>query len=239
MLRPLLLLGATLCYANASSAQQLERELGDFDFKLSTTASRSMAQGLVAPSAVGTFHGGLDVSHSSGWYGGQYAPSMGLTPNSVLRLDHYMGYKGDVRDGLGLEAGVIHYSQPRLTDADSYAVYGGLSVLGSRLGGAWRNDPDNRTATLYADFGRLPLLRAAMTLKVAHHSLGTPFTVGDGGKVDAFTDWALQLSRPWRGLDLNLIYSNSNLSGNGCGAYAGINAYCEGMLTFKAQRTFF
>ena len=48
-----------------------------------------------------------------------------------------------------------------------------------------------------------------------------------------------ELSRPWLGIDLNLIYSNSNLSGGGCDAYSGINTYCDSVVTLKAQRSFF
>ncbi|MFV3324970.1 TorF family putative porin [Pseudomonas sp. NY15372] len=220
-------------------AQQIQRELGDFDFKLGTTASRTMAQGLISPSAVGAFHGGLDLSHPSGWYVGQYAPSVGLSPTSTLRLDSYLGYKRRFDDSLGLEAGLIHYSQPNLADSDSYALYGGVSVFGSRFGGALRDNPGNRTGTLFADFGQLPLFDVGLTVKLAHHRLGTPFTIGDGSHVDTFNDWSLELSRPWLGIDLNLIYSNSDLRGGGCDAYAGINSYCESMVTLKAQRSFF
>jgi len=78
-----------------------------------------------------------------------------------------------------------------------------------------------------------------LTVKLAHHRLGTPFTIGDGSQVNAFSDWSLELSRPWLGIDLNLIYSNSNLSGGGCDAYSGINTYCDSVVTLKAQRRFF
>ncbi|MCO7514961.1 TorF family putative porin [Pseudomonas guariconensis] len=239
MTRPLLLLAAALVFSPALQAQQIQRQLGDFDFKLGTDASRTMAHGLVSPSAVGAFHGGLDLSHPSGWYFGQYAPSMGLTPTSTLRLDSYLGYKRRFDDSLGFEAGLIHYSQPYLAGSDSYALYGGISVLGSHFGGALRDNPNNRTGTLFADLGHLPLFDVDLTVKVAHHRLGTPFTIGDGSQVDAFSDWSLELSRPWLGIDLNLIYSDSDLRGVGCDAYAGINRYCESMVTLKAQRSFF
>lgn len=239
MTRPLLLLGAALLFSPALMAQQMKRELGDFNFTLGTTPSRSMAQGLISPSATGAFHGGLDLSHANGWYLGQYAPSMGVAPGSTLRLDSYIGYKHHFDSTLGYEVGLIHYSQPNIAGADSHAFYGGISVLGSRFGGALRDNPSNRTGTLFADFGQIPLLNADLTVKLAHHQLGTPFTIGDGSQVSAFSDWSLELSRPWLGIDLNLIYSNSNLNGGGCDAYAGINTYCESVVTLKAQRSFF
>ena len=239
MTRPLLLLSATLLFSAPLAAQQIQRQLGDFDFKLGTTPSRSMAQGLISPSASGAFHGGLDLTHRSGWYVGQYAPSMGLTAASTFKLDSYLGYKQRFTDSLGYEAGLIRYSYPTLSRPDSHALYGGLSLLGTRLGGALNDNPSNRTGTLFADFGHVPLIQASVTLKVAHHRLGTPYTIGDGSQVDSFNDWSLQLSRPWLGMDLDLIYSNSDLSGGGCGAYSGMNTFCDGMVTLKAQRSFF
>ena len=239
MTRALLLLSAAILSSPSSQAQQMQRQLGDFDFKLGTTATRTMAQGLISPSAVGSFHGGLDFSHPSGWYFGQYAPSMGITPSSTLQLDSYMGYKHRFDTSLGYEVGMIHYSYPDISGGDSYALYGGVSVFGSRLGGALNDNPDNHTGTLFADFGQLPIFDIGVTVKMAHHRLGTPFTIGDGSQVDTFNDWSLELSRPWLGLDLNLVYSNSDLSGSGCDAYAGINTSCDAMLMFKAQRSFF
>lgn len=239
MVRHLLTLTAALLFCAPLSAKQIQRQLGDFAFKLSTQGSRSMAQGLISPSAVGAFHGGVDVSHSSGLYMGQFAPSLGLSPNSTLKLDSYFGYKRRFDESLGFEAGLIHYSQPNLADSESYALYGGFSTLDSRFAGAWRNDPDNRTGTLLVDVGRLPLFEMDLTLKVAHHRLGTPFTIGDGSQVDHFNDWSLALSRPWLGVDLDLIYSSSDLQGAGCVVYAGMNNYCESMLMLKAQRSFF
>ena len=66
----LLLVGLLAC--SSVHAQIFQRELGDFDLKLGTTPSRSMAQGLVKPAAVGSFHGGLDLSHDSGLYDWDY-----------------------------------------------------------------------------------------------------------------------------------------------------------------------
>jgi len=239
MFRPLLLLSIALLFSPPLLAQQMKRQLGDFDFTLGTTPSRSMAQGLISPTAVGAFHGGMDFSHPSGLYVGQYAPSMGVTANSTLRLDSYMGYKHHFDSTLGYEVGLIHYSQPNIAGAESVALYGGVSVLGSRFGGALRDNPDNRTGTLFADFGQLPLFDVDLTVKLAHHRLGTPFTIGDGSQVNAFSDWSLELSRPWLGIDLNLIYSNSSLSGTSCDAYSGMNTYCDSVGTLKAQRSFF
>ena len=89
-----LLLGSLLLSSSIANAQIFQRELGDFDLKLGTTPSRSMAQGLVKPASTGSFHGGLDLSHDSGFYVGQWSPSAGLSPGSNLVVDRFAGFNG-------------------------------------------------------------------------------------------------------------------------------------------------
>lgn len=62
-----LIIGLSGC---ASQPEVVEREVGQFDLRLGTAPTRSMAQGLVSPTAGSTFRGGLDLTHSSGFYVG-------------------------------------------------------------------------------------------------------------------------------------------------------------------------
>jgi uncharacterized protein (TIGR02001 family) len=219
--------------------QIFQRELGDFDLKLGTSPSRSMAQGLVKPSSSGSFHGGLDLSHDSGWYAGQWAPSMGLSPSSKLEVDSYLGFKQPFDQTLGYELGMIHYNYPQLRTQDSQEFYGGLTLLGSRFGAAFSNDPDKRNSTLFADLGGNVPFGIGVSVKYTTHQLNNGVSIADGGYVAGFNDWSIKLSRPWLGIDLNLIYSDSSLSGNDCSAYSGHNPQCDGLLTFKAERAFY
>jgi uncharacterized protein (TIGR02001 family) len=239
MLKPSLLLASTLLACPAVDAQVFQREMGDFDLKLGTTPSRSMAQGLVKPSSSGSFHGGLDLAHDSGWYVGQWAPSMGISPASHLEVDSYMGFKQPFDQTLGYELGMIHYSYPQLETLNSREFFGGLTLLGSRFGAAFSNDPDQRNSTLFADLSGNQPFGIGISLKYSTHQLNSPVSIADGGYVSHFNDWSVKLSRPWLGIDLNLIYSDSNLSGGDCSAYSGHNAECDGLLTFKAERAFY
>ena len=95
MLKRCIFLVSILVASPLAEAQIFQRELGDFDLKLGTTPSRSMAQGLVKPTSPGSgsFHGGLDLTHDSGLYVGQYSPNMGLSSANNLEVDSYMGFK--------------------------------------------------------------------------------------------------------------------------------------------------
>lgn len=232
------LLFVSLLSGATAHAQVFQGELGDFDLKLGTTPSRSMAQGLVKPAAVGSFHGGLDLSHDSGVYFGQYAPSMGISPGKNLEIDSYVGFKQPFDQVLGYEVGMIHYSYPRVDTLDSQELFGGLTLLGSRFGIALSNDPDKQNNTLFADLTGNQPFGIGVSMKYTTHQLNTPAAV-DGGYISSFTDWSVKLSRPLMGVDLDLIYSDSSLSGSDCSAYSGHNSECDGLVTLKAVRTFY
>ncbi|WP_420825776.1 TorF family putative porin [Pseudomonas typographi] len=231
---PLLLLAG----APAAHAQVMQRELGDFDLKVGTTPSRTMAQGLVTPSAGAAMHGGIDLTHDSGFYVGQWAPSLGLTSDTTWEVDSYAGYKRKLNPALGYEVGMIGYARPEV-DGDSHEVYAGLRVLGTRFGAALSSAIGSRASTLYADFGALPLVGLGVSMKVTNYQLTTPYDVGDGSLVNGYHDWSMTVSRPWLGMDLNFVYTGSDLNGDRCAAYAGHNPECGGTFTLKAVRSFF
>ena len=220
-------------------ADTLQREWGDYDIKLGTTPSRSMAAGLVQPATTDTVHGGFDLTHDSGFYAGQWSPSMGLNALHSLEVDSYVGFKHPFDNRVGYEVGVIHYSFPDLDGSDSHEVYAGLKVLGTRFGAAFNNSTAQRDSTLFADLGGLPLLHLDMTMKVTAHQLTTPYAVDNGDEVRGYSDWSVQLSRSLMGVDLAFVYSDSNLARPDCAAYSGLNPACEGVFTLKAQRAFF
>ncbi|AKV07354.1 MULTISPECIES: TorF family putative porin [Pseudomonas] len=238
MLKPFLFLLSGLLSSSVANAQIFQRELGDFDLKLGTTPSRSMAQGLVKPSTIGSFHGGLDLSHDSGFYFGQWSPSMGLSQGNNLEVDSYMGFKQPFDQTLGYEVGMIRYSYPKVDTLDTQELFGGLTLLGSRFGAAFSNDPDKQNSTVFADLGGNQPFGVGISMKYTTHQLNTPVSV-DGGYVGSFTDWSLTLSRPFMGIDLDLIYSDSSLSGSDCSAYSGHNSQCDGLVTLKAEHAFY
>lgn len=238
MLKPFVFLLVGLLLCPVANAQIFQLELGDFDLKLGTTPSRSMAQGLVKPSTTGSFHGGLDLSHDSGFYFGQWSPSMGLSPGNNLEVDSYVGFKQPFDQTLGYEVGMIHYSYPKVDTLDTQELFGGLTLLGSRFGAAFSNDPDKQNSTVFADLRGNQPFGVGISMKYTTHQLNTPVSV-DGGYVGSFTDWSLTLSRPFMGIDLDLIYSDSSLSGSACSAYSGHNSQCDGLVTLKAERAFY
>lgn len=237
-----LLISALLAHTSAS-AQVIQRDLGDFSLKLGTTPSRTMAQGLVTPSAGDSkFHGGLDLTHESGFYFGQWSPSAGLAPDTNLEVDSYLGFKKPFDKTLGYELGVIRYSYPNTSQIDSHELYAGFRVFDSRIGTAVSTDAGRQDSTLFLDLGPLGgymPLGLDLRMQYGNHQLDSPTVIDGGGVITAYNDWSLNISRPWLGMDMNLTYSGSSLTGAGCSAYSGHNTQCESAVTLKIVRSFF
>ena len=62
------------------------------------------------PGSSGSFHGGLDLSHESGWYIGNWTSN--LDPGKPTEIDSYAGFKRPLNNRLGYEMGLIRYSRP-------------------------------------------------------------------------------------------------------------------------------
>lgn len=223
----------------ASQPEVVERDVGQFDLKLGTAPVRSMAQGLVRPTTAGTFRGGLDLTHDSGWYVGQWSPSIGVLDGSQLEFNSYAGFAQQRLDNSpGYELGVIRYSFPELESRNREEYYAGLNLAGSRLGGALSSSLGRTDSTLYLELGAVRPLDVEVRLKYASHSMDSPM-YHPGGSVRVFNDWSLNLSRHLLGMQMDLSYTDSNLRGAECGVYSGQNAHCERFMMFKAERLLF
>jgi uncharacterized protein (TIGR02001 family) len=234
------LMTSTLLVCQTAGAQVIERQLGDFSLKLGTTPSRTMAQGLVTPtSGDSAFHGGLDLTHDSGFYFGQWSPTAGLAPDTTLEVDSYMGFKKPFDKTLGYELGIIKYSYPNTDQIDSHELYAGFRMFDSRIGTAFSNDAGRQDSTLFLDLGGIVPLGLDLRMQYGNHQLDTPTVVTGGGIVNAYNDWSFNVSRPLMGMDMNLMYSGSSLTGADCSAYSGHNTECESTVTLKVVRSFF
>jgi uncharacterized protein (TIGR02001 family) len=238
MLKKILLtLAMLLSVACVAENNVLEREVGEFDLKLGTAPTRSMAHGLVRPTTAGAFHGGLDLTHTSGWYIGQWSPSLGLSEGSQLEVNSYLGLARQPFDAsLGYELGLIRYSFPQVSARDHNEYYAGLNLSGSRLGAALSNSLGRTDSTLFLDLGSFKPFGVGLRMKYANHALDEPHNLANGGSVRVFNDWSLNLSRPWLGILFDMSYTGSSLGGPQCGAYSGQNLRCDGLLMFRVER---
>ncbi len=109
--------------------------------------------------------GGVDISHSSGFYVGTWGSS--LDEDTVgyghTELDVYGGYSGDLTEGVSFDLGVIAYLYPNAGpgDFDYVELYGSVGFTFGpaevTLGGAYAPDQDSLGGTdniyVYTDLG--------------------------------------------------------------------------------------
>jgi len=62
---------------------------------------------------------GIDLTHSSGFYLGNWNSNVGWTSGTSLEMDFYGGWKGDIGNGIELDMGVLQYAYPGATMAVS------------------------------------------------------------------------------------------------------------------------
>lgn len=239
--KSLLLLSTFLLVAGCMTQPRvLEREVGDFDLKLGTAPTRSMAHGLVEPTSAGTFHGGLDLTHASGWYVGQWSPSAGIASDNPLEVNAYTGFlQQPMDDSLGYELGLISYSFPELEDHNRDGYYAGLNFAGSRLGIAMNAAEGRTDSTLFLDLGSVTPFGVGVRMKYSSYALDNPHYLPGNRSIAAFNDWSLNISRPWLGVQLDLSYTGSTLAGPECDAYSGQNARCDTLIMLRAERQLF
>ena len=147
--------------------------------------------------------GGMDLTHSSGFYVGTWASSIsGGTPFGEVELDVYGGWSGDVSDGVTVDVGLLYYIYPTGDfpgiDTDYFEPYASIGTtlgpVGAELGVAYAWEQDSLGGGdnfyIYSDFEfGIPNTPVSLTAHVGYTD-GVFATQADG---DSF-DWGLGAS---------------------------------------------
>jgi uncharacterized protein (TIGR02001 family) len=165
-----------LAYAAEATKTETEEES---NWSLTTNmgfVSDYRARGVSQTWRKAAVQGGLDLTHSSGFYLGAFGSN--VTPNTYpqanVELDVYAGYNGEVKaiEGLGYTAGVIGYFYP---------------------GGSWKkfryytDDPGNKAQTPYG--GRWDTYEANAGISYKWLSAKASVTLGDWYGAEQKTGW--------------------------------------------------
>ncbi len=175
MLKSCIFLVSTFRGLPPCRSADLPARIGQLRPEIRRYPSRSMAQGLVKPTSPGSdsFHGGLDLSHNSGLYFGQFSPNMGPVFGKHPRSQTPTWASNTPFDQtLGYEVGLIHYSYPKLSPLDSQEFYGGLNLLGDRFGASFRQRPGPPGQHDFRRPRRRPTLRHRRQHEVHHPPIG-------------------------------------------------------------------
>lgn len=192
--------------------------------------SQYIFRGLTQTGEKPAIQGGVDYTHSSGFYAGAWASNIswledaGAYQNSSLELDVYGGYASTIGDtGIGYNVGLLQYvypgdKNPGVKSAETTEVYGSLSYkwLAGKVSvvtsdGAWGFD--NADGTWYAELNaNYPIGETGFTVN-AHvgrqEFSGSPN--GNDNSVYDYTDWKLGVTKSWsNGVNLGAYYTDTN-----------------------------
>lgn len=195
--------------------------------------SQYIFRGLTQTNQDPALQGGVDYSHSSGFYLGTWAsniswlsdsdggPGSGVGyKSSSLEWDVYGGFASTIGDtGVGYNVGVLQYIYPGdkragVKSADTTEVYGSLSykwlaakvsVVASDGAFGFRDADGSWYAELNANY---PIGETGFTIN-AH--AGRQEFKGSGNSVADYTDWKLGATKSWsNGVNVGAYYTTTN-----------------------------
>jgi uncharacterized protein (TIGR02001 family) len=224
--------------------------------------SQYIFRGLTQTDNKPALQGGVDYSHSSGFYLGAWASNIswledgGNYDGSSLELDIYGGYRNTIGEsGIGYDVGLLNYIYPgsktaagrangNFDDPYTLEVYGALSYkwlqaklsysVGDTFGTA---DADG---TYYAELNaNIPIGESGFTanLHVGHQEFD-----GKSGGIDnddfySYTDYKVGVTKSWsNGVNLGGYYTDTNAKDKGY-TYLGDNIG-DSTFTVFVQKTF-
>lgn len=201
--------------------------------------SQYIFRGLTQTGEELALQGGVDYSHSSGFYAGAWASNISWLEdanayhNSSLELDLYGGYRNTIgKTEIGYDVGLLQYiypgdELPGIKKAETTEIYGALSYkwLQTKLSyvlsdGAWGFD--NADGTYYAELNaNIPIGESGFTanLHAGRQEFDGRFPNGGTcatGKTHydscySYTDWKIGLTKSFsNGVNIGGFYTDTN-----------------------------
>lgn len=225
VLRLALVLG--ICAANGAPAQDgnppSSAPASDFSLSANVSlASQYRFRGLMQTNNKPAIQGGFDVSHSSGFYLGNWNSNISWLSDSAsnvtapIEMDFYGGYTKKIWRDLSVDLGAIHYYYPGsypsgFTSPDTTELYVGLGYgpVAFKYSQSLTNlfgVPDSKNSQYYDLKGSFPTGMWGLVLDT-HAGYQKVRNLNDG----SYTDWSVGLSKSWdNGFSASLAYIDTN-----------------------------
>ena len=223
--------------------------------------SQYIFRGLTQTAGKPAVQGGIDYSHSRGFYVGGWASNISWLEdnrsydNASLELDLYGGYRNSIgKTGLSYDVGVLQYVYPGqvksgLKNAETTEVYGALSYnwLQAKLSYALSNGVFGvmeAQGSYYAELNAyVPLADSGITalLHLARQYFAGSVDGVSNSSFYSYTDWKIGASKSFsNGVNIGGYYTNVNA--NNRTSYSGAvyqgGAIDTGRFTVFVQKMF-
>ncbi|WP_285259480.1 TorF family putative porin [Halopseudomonas bauzanensis] len=230
---------STLGIASLSHAESFDTALGQFDTSMNVTlATDYIWRGQSQTAGKGAIQGGLDISHESGLFIGTWASNVDdeAFGGASVEWDYYAGFAGQLTEALSYDLTWIAYEYPGGDDVDTaYEIIGTLGFHDLTLGTKYAYHP---SSAVYGFIGYDIALPYETTLGLHYGYTDTKDSLSEVQSGESYQDWAVSLGKTVIGLDLALMYSDTDLKDGTCEEWYGKATYCDANVTFSASRSF-
>ena len=118
-----LLASATVVSTQASAVEGLSANVA--------ATSNYLWRGVTQTDDAAAISGGIDYAHESGFYAGTWASNIDFDDDASYELDFYLGFSGEISEGVGYDVGYIYYAYPDSAEVDSTNEYDFGEIYGS------------------------------------------------------------------------------------------------------------
>lgn len=109
-----------------------------------SAVSNYLYRGVTQTDDSAAIQGGVDFEHASGFYAGAWASNVDFGDGTGYELDLYLGFAGEVANGIGYDVGYVYYAYPDAPDdIDFGEIYGEISYEMLYAGIAYTVNSDN------------------------------------------------------------------------------------------------
>ena len=132
---------ATAATAAVGTSTPALADLSTVEANIGVT-SNYLWRGVTQSSNSASVSGGLDWSNDAGFYVGGWVGSLGDDDSGFngAETDIYLGWGGDIADGVAIDVGYIYYLYSEQDDADFSEIYASISAGAFTLGAAYTVD---------------------------------------------------------------------------------------------------
>lgn len=227
---------SSIGFASLAHAEAFDTAVGEMDVSMTATlATDYIWRGQSQTAGAGAVQGSLDIAHESGLYIGAWASNVDAETfgGADVEYDYYVGFGGDITDEVGYDLQWATYTYPKgVQSVDE--VIGSLSLYGFNVGAKYAYDP---SSALYGfiDYGFDLPYGLGLGLHYGFTDTKDPL---DGVRSDeTYSDWAVSIGRPILGVDVSLMYSDTDLD-EVCGDWYGKDDYCDANFTLAVSKSF-
>lgn len=185
--------------------------------------------------------GGLDLTHSSGFYAGTWMSNVDfkLAPDAHTEQDLYLGYGFSLGD-VAFDLKYTKYLYDNASALNFSETHAQVSAYGFAVGADYSSDTpvvDSDSALhYYASYSYA--LPADYTLAATVGEYDYKDAGWVGGTDSKYSYYNLALNKTFWDINFGLAYTDSNVDDNNCAVFSGSDEYCGNAIVLSAVKTF-